>query len=175
MPTGNARRGGALAAVLIGIAALMALAVAVAIGAGVYISRHITVREARGQTVVETPFGSLRVRQDADFNPSRFGVPVYPGALREEDSRKLASFELDLGDTHKELSIVAAAYTTADPPDRVLAYYRGKLPDWEFRAKKRGAAHFVIDEDGHKRFVVIRAQHGRTHIGLASVGGPASN
>lgn len=175
MRTGNTRRGGVLTAVLIGIAVLLALALAAAIGAGVLISRNVTVREHRGQTVVETPFGSLRVRESGNFDPSRIGVPVYPGAAREEDSHKLASFELDLGDTHKELSIVAAEYTTADPVDRVAEFYRERLPDWSFRSRKRGGVQFETGEDGQKRFIVIREERGRTHIGLASVGGPASN
>ena len=35
-----------------------------------------------GETVnLETPFGSVRVREDDKVDPKRLGVPVYPGAV----------------------------------------------------------------------------------------------
>ncbi|HWQ55815.1 MAG TPA: hypothetical protein VN442_19160 [Bryobacteraceae bacterium] len=168
-------RGGALVGILIGLMAVVGVALVIAVGAGMYVSRHVTVRESRGRTTIETPFGSVQLREGGRFDPAHFGVPVYPGAARQEDSRKLASFELDLGDTHKEFSIVAAEYTTADSVDEVTAFYRDRLPHWMFSSRCRGNAQFEFTEDGYKRIVAIRQQHGRTHIGLASVGGPASN
>ncbi len=175
MPSGSSRHGGALSAVLIGLAVLLMLAAAAAIGAGVYLARNVTVRETRGQTVVETPFGSLRVREAAPFDPAHLGMPVYPGAVRRDDGRKLASFELDFGDTYQEFAIQGAQYTTTDPVGRVSDFYRAQLPHWTYKKTRRGAAQFKFKEGGQVRMVVIREHHGVTHIGLASVGEPASN
>lgn len=171
----SSTRGGAVVGILIGLLAVVGLAIVLAVGAGVYVSRNVTVRESRGRTTIETPFGSMQVREGGRFDPAHFGVPVYPGAARQEDSRKLASFELDLGDTHKEFSIVAAEYTTEDDVEEVTAFYRDHLPHWMFSSRRRGCAQFEFTEGGHKRIIAIREQRGRTHIGLASVGGPASN
>jgi hypothetical protein len=169
------RRGGALAAILIGLAALLLLAVAISVGAGLYIARNVSVRESRGQTVVETPFGSLRVSEDAHFDPARFGVPVYPGAVRQDDRRRLASFEFDIGDGYKEFTVMAAEYTTWDSVERVAAFYRSELPGWKYSFGKRDRVKLEYADNGHKRIVAIRRQRGRTHIGVASVGEPASN
>jgi len=172
---GERRHGGALAAVLIAMAVVVAVGLIAAIGAGLYIARNVTVREARGGKIVETPFGSVRVREGGRFDPAHFGVPVYPGAERSEDNRKLASFEFDFGDTHQEFSVIAAEYTTLDSADRVMAWYRDKLPHWLFAERGHGRVRFELTEGGHKRIVAIREHGGRTHIGLASVGAPASN
>ncbi len=175
MASGSSRRGGVLSAVLIGLAVLLMLAGAAAIGAGVYLARSITVRESHNQTVVETPFGTLRVREAPPFNPAHLGLPVYPGAVREDDDRKLASFELDFGETQKEFSIQAAHYTTTDPFGRVTDYYRTQLPHWTYKKTRRNAAHFRFEDGGHTRVVAIREHHRVTHIGLASLGEPGSN
>ena len=174
------RRGGALAWVLIMLAAVMALAVAAAVGVGWFVASNVHVTKARGNTVVDTPFGSMRLRERARFDPEQFGVPVYPGAVGDNDSRKLASFEFDLGEEHREFSVLAAHYSTADPPGRVAEFYRERLPKWTVIEKsatpwRRAECRFEFRGNGLRRIVVIRGHGGVTHIGLASIGEPASN
>jgi hypothetical protein len=143
----------------------------------VHIARSVHVTESRDKTVVETPVGSITVRQRNSADPRLLGIPVYPGAVAEErDDRKLATIELELGDTYKEFSIVAAEYTTADDSSRVAEYYKSKLPSsWIIREKRRGGWEMRFEKGGYKRIVAVTERGGRTHITLASVGEPASN
>jgi hypothetical protein len=177
--SGN-RRGGALAGVLIGLAVLFALVLITVVGFGIYLAGNVHVKQANGNTVVETPIGSMRVRGNARFTPAQFGVPIYPGAVLDGDHRKLANVDFDLGDEHHEFSIVAAHYSTGDPSGKVVAFYREKLPEWTVIEKadrpwKHGDCRFEFHGSGFKRVVVIRAEGGTTHIALASIGEPAAN
>lgn len=173
----NPRRGGVLAGVLLVILILGVLAVAAVVSTGLYFAHHVRVtgRGDRGETTVETPLGTLRVRENARFNPKRLGLPVYPGAVREEDSRALASFHFDFGETHKAIAFMAAAYRTSDPIDEVTEFYRHELPHWMFSQKYGGDFHLELTEGGYKKIIVIHRDRGETRIGLASVGEPASN
>ena len=170
----RSRRGGVLAAVLIGLGVLMALAVVTMVCLGLFVARHVTVREAHGKTVVETPFGSLRMREGAGVDPRLAGLPVYPGATLTDDRGKRASVELDFG-ASREFSMTVAAYTTADPVEKVAAFYRERLGTWKYTLDRRGHIRFVSSQDGAKRVVAIGGHGGLTNIGLASVGEPASN
>jgi hypothetical protein len=103
------------------------------------------------------------------------GVPVYPGAIRERDSRKLASFHLDFGHHHKAFAVAAAGYRTPDSVERVTAYYRDRLPHWMISDKGDGRVELSFTKGGYRRFVAIYEENGETGIALASVGEPASN
>jgi hypothetical protein len=153
------------------------LALAAVVATGLYIAQNVRVTERAdtGQTTVETPFGTVRVREGGRLDPQHWGVPVYPGAVREEDSRKLASLRFDFGDRHKELAMVAAEYRTPDPVDRVYDFYRNQLPHWMFSERRHGGIRLELTEGGYKKMIVIHREDGETCIGLASVGEPASN
>jgi hypothetical protein len=174
MDRGRSRRGGAVGGILVGIGVVLLLAVAAAVGVGLYIASNVRVEKARNNTTIETPFGSMRVREGRHFDAAQFGAPVYPGAERQEDSRKLASFEFDFGDDHTEFSVSAAEFTTTDPVEKVAAFYHDKLPKWMYVEKHRGI-QLELNEGGQKRIIAIRRRHGVTHIGLASIGEPAAN
>lgn len=173
----NCRRGGALAGIVLTVLILGCLGIAALVGTGVYIADHVRVteRSARGETTVETPFGSVRVRDNSRFDPKHMGVPIYPGAVREEDSRKLASFRFDFGDIHKAFAVSAAEYRTSDSVDQVTDFYRGQLPHWLISHKEDGGMQLSFTKHGYKRFVAIYEDGGETRIALASVGEPASN
>ncbi len=170
-------RGGAVASVIITVLVLAGLAIAALVATGFYVARHVRVTEkdARGVTTVETPFGTVRVRENSKLDPKHLGVPVYPGAVREDDSRKLASFRFDFGHRHKEFSIVAAEYRTSDPLDKVAEFYRHELPHWIFNQSDHGGMQIELTEGGYKKIVAIHRDGDETRIGLASVGEPASN
>jgi hypothetical protein len=57
----------------------------------------------------------------------------------------------------------------------VTEFYRHQLPHWIVSEKRHGGLQMEYSEDGYKRFVAIRERDGRTRIGLASMGEPASN
>jgi hypothetical protein len=171
------RRGGVVAGILLTVLILGVLAVAALVATGVYIARNVRVteRSARGETTVETPFGTVRVRDSSRLDLKHLGLPIYPGAMREEDSRKLASFNLDFGDKHAGLYVAAAEYRTPDPIDKVTAYYRQQLPHWLFSESGDCGIKLELTERGYKKIVAIHREDGETRIGLASVGEPASN
>ena len=173
----NYRRGGALAGVILMVLMLGALGIAALVATGVYVAGHVSVTESdsRDEATIETPFGTVRVRDHARLDPKHLGVPIYPGAVREEDSRKLASFHFDFGDVHKAFAFSAAEYRTSDSVDRVTDFYRGQLPHWLISQKEDGGMQLSFTKHGYKRFVAIYEHDGETRIALASVGEPASN
>jgi hypothetical protein len=172
-------RGGVLGSILLILGILCLVAVVAVVAGGLYIARHVHVTASEdkhgGAVSVETPFGSVHVREDSKMDPRRLGVPIYPGAVLREDNHKLASIELNFGSGSKELAVVAGEYTTPDPIDKVREFYRGELPHWMVSEGRRGDVHFSFTEGGYKRMVILQQRDGVTTIGLAAVGAPAAN
>jgi len=175
MPRNN-RRGGAIAGIILMVLMLGALGIAALVATGLYVADNVRVadNDARGETTVETPFGTLHVR-DSNLDPKHLGVPIYPGATRQRHCGTLASFHLDIGDMHKAFAVSAAEYRTPDSVDRVTEYYRDQLPHWLISQKDDGKMQLSFTRHGYKRFVCIYENDGETRIALASVGEPASN
>jgi len=173
----NYRRGGALAGIFLTILMLGALGIAALVATGVYVADHVSVTASddRGETTVETPFGSFRVRDRGRLDPRHLGVPIYPGAVREVGSRKLASLQLDFGDVHKSLAFSAAEYRTSDSVEEVTRFYRGELPHWLFSQKEDGGLQLSLTRHGYRKIVAIYEDGGETRIALASVGEPGPN
>jgi hypothetical protein len=171
------RHGGVVAGVLIGLLVLVVVVGAGLMLTGMYVAKNVKVihKDLHGeQTTVETPFGTLRVRERARLDPRQMGMPVYPGATRVDDN-KLASFEFDAGDTHKAISIAGAEFTTTDSFEEVRDFYRQELPHWMVAAKPNGGVQFEFTQGGYRKIIAIHHRDGETHIGLASIGEPAAN
>jgi hypothetical protein len=173
----NYRRGGALAGIILMVLMLGAIGIAALVATGVYVADNWRVTESGGggETTVETPFGTVRVRENDRLDPRHMGVPIYPGAVRERHSHNLASLHLDFGDLHEAFAVSAAEYRTSDSVDRVTDYYRAELPHWLISQKENGCLRLSFTKHGYKRFVAIYEDGGETRIALASVGEPASN
>jgi hypothetical protein len=169
--------GGALAAILLTVLILGTLAVAALVSTCLYLARdlRVTARTGPGEATVETPFGSVHVRENDAFDAKRMGLPVYPGAVRRRDRHKLASVHLDFGDDHQEFSVVAAEYRTYDSLERVAEFYRHELPHWMFSQKRHGGMQLELTEGGYRKMIAIYEDDGETRIALASIGEPASN
>lgn len=178
MQLGRRRKGGILAGLLIGLLVLVVLFIAGSIILGVFIARNVRVQEtssADGKTVhIETPVGSMRVREQAKADPRDLGLPVYPGAIAVSAQGKMVNLELKLGDNEKGFDIVAADYATPDPVDKVSAFYRKELPRWTV-SSHRGSVKMQSSEDGSKRIIAIRQEGGRTRISLVQIGAPPEN
>lgn len=173
----NGRKGGVIASVILAVLLAGFLGIVLMVSTGLYIAHHVRVsgRSLRGDTTVETPFGSVHVRNHGRLDPKQMGVPIYPGAVRCESSRKLASFDFDFGDVHKAFAVSAAAYRTSDSVEQVTDFYRDQLPHWLVSQKGDGYMRLSFTKGGYKRFVAIYEDDGETRIALASVGEPASN
>lgn len=178
MNRNNSQRGGVLAGVLAAFLILSALAVVGVFMAGIYFADNIHVekiRSEKGDTVrVDTPVGSLRVQERKKLDPKLIGVPVYPGAVREDENHA-ASIDFSFDSTHKEFTVLAADYSTDDSIDKVKEFYHRALPHWMISQKRDSNVHMEYTEDGYKRIIAITEKDGRTHIGLASLGEPAAN
>lgn len=104
-------------------------------------------------------------------------MPLYPGATRPGKSGGGASVEWTSSDgkDDKGVAVAAGEFFTTDPPDKVLAWYRARLPNWVIATGEDGISHLELREGGYKRVVVIKRKSDGTHIAVASVGEPASN
>ncbi len=173
----NHRRGGAIAGIMLTMFIVGVVTIVAIVSTGLYVADHVRVsaRNSNGDSTLETPFGSVRVRDSHALDPKHMGVPIYPGAVRDEDSRKLASFHFDFGDVHKAFAISAAQYRTPDSVDRVTDFYRSELPHWLISQHENGGLQLSLTRRGYKRLVVITEEDGETRIALASIGEPASN
>jgi hypothetical protein len=178
MNRNNSQRGGVLAGVLAAFLILAALALVGVFLAGIYFADNIHVEKIRGEkgdTVrVDTPVGSLRVQERKKLDPKLIGVPVYPGAIREDENHA-ASIDFSFDSTHKEFTVLAADYSTRDSVDQVKEFYHRALPHWMISQKRDSNVRMEYTEDGYKRIIAITERDGRTHIGLASLGEPAAN
>ncbi|MCC6861683.1 MAG: hypothetical protein IT158_24145 [Bryobacterales bacterium] len=172
-------RGGVLGIVLAVILGVAFLGVMAFVLAGLYVARNVHVEKtetAEGESVrVSTPIGGVRVHKRENLDPEQLDIPIYPGAVLRSESGHSAGLELDFGDEHKELNISALQYTTADPADKVLEFYRKELPHWIISRKRHNRFRIEYTEGGYKRIIGIRERHGRTEIALAAVGEPAVN
>ncbi|MFT4114875.1 hypothetical protein [Silvibacterium sp.] len=70
----------------------------------------------------------MEMHARGDAPSSKMGLPDYPGAkLDKSSSNDSAGVDMGLSVGSFHFSVVAAGYTTADSPDKVLAYYRKPL------------------------------------------------
>lgn len=172
----RSRRGGILGGLLFTGLAVMLLIIA----GGIYVARNVRVetthRHGGNDVAIDTPGGRLNIRAHEDLDPAALGLPIYPGATRTRDSG-VATFEwtsMD-GKQEKGTSIGGASLFTPDPASKVLAYYRTQLPNWLMVTERDGSTRFEMKKDGYKRIIVVHEKSDGTHIGVASIGEPASN
>lgn len=178
MKVRDARRGGVLFGLLVSVLAMVCLVAAF----GIYVGTHVVVRHGGrdGRDLsVDLPGGHFSIHAHDHAGLGVADVPVYPGARpRNEDSGGDAVFEWDSNHDgqSKGFAVSASDLVTDDPADKVVAWYRQQLPNWIFVQKWDDAEfHMELRDGGQKRIVSIRERNGRTHIGLAAIGQPASN
>jgi hypothetical protein len=171
-----ARRGGVLSGLLFMFLAIIGLAIV----GSLYIVRNVRVqtthRHGGDDVSIETPGGRINIRAHEDLDPASVGIPIYPGAMRRKDSG-VATFEWASADgsVEKGVSFAGAGLYTTDPSSKVLEYYRTQLPGWLIVTDRDGSTRFEFKKGGYKRMIAIHEKNDGTHIGIASVGDPASN
>jgi len=72
---------------------------------------------------IDTPLGGLHVRSDQTA-AADLGLPVYPGAQVAPDKDGDKSADVHLGFGQWQLRVRVVTYESADPQDKVLAFYR---------------------------------------------------
>ena len=96
---------------------------------------------------IEAPGASMHV-DTATANDS--GLPVYPGAQVKQktgDDKNTAHVKVNL--PFMKLNVVALKFTSDDPPEKILVFYRSKLSGYGSLIECKGAGQDV--EVGSKR------------------------
>ena len=83
---------------------------------------------------IATPFGGMSVKTDDSDVVKSTGLPIYPGAVvtkkKSKDDHNDGAADINMSFGNFTLRVKAVSFTTPDPPDQVLAFYR------------KGLAHF---------------------------------
>jgi len=172
------QRGGVVFGLLLSAFAMMCLLV---IG-GIYLASNIRVQTAHraggADVSIDTPAGHLTVRAHEKAGSAAVGVPLYPGARTTDRSNggdAVVEWSSGNGKNDRGFAVSASEMVTDDPLDKVVDFYKTQLPDWVVIHEKTGATRIELAEGGYKRIIGIRERHDGTHIGVASIGEPASN
>ncbi|WP_109488935.1 hypothetical protein [Occallatibacter savannae] len=75
---------------------------------------------------VDTPFGGVHVNTD-QITASDLGLPVYPGAEVVKDKEHDKSADVNMGFGEWTLRVRAVNYSTTDPQDKVVEFYKKAL------------------------------------------------
>ncbi|HVZ82731.1 MAG TPA: hypothetical protein VG893_03580 [Terracidiphilus sp.] len=75
---------------------------------------------------VDTPFGGVHVNTD-QTKAADLGLPAYPGALIVKDKDGNDSADIHMGFGEWQLRVRAVSYESADPQDKVAAFYKKAL------------------------------------------------
>jgi hypothetical protein len=105
---------------------------------------------------VQTPFGDVESSADVDKILERMDVPAYPSA--EPVEHGASSIKLD------HVEVLNAMFDTEDPPDRVLAFYRGKFPEAEVIDTPENKTLMQGDKEADHLLIAIHPADGRTRI-----------
>ena len=173
----DSRRGGILGGLLV----VLAVVVCVAVVGGVMIARNVRIQtgSSRGSddVLIQTPVGEFSIQGKSDTPRALIDIPAYPGARRKPHSSGGAVFQWTPsdGDRGGGLTVSGEEFITQDPVDEVIRFYKSQLKTWTVTNDRDGAAHMELDKGGYKRLVVISVKSDGTHIGVASIGEPASN
>jgi hypothetical protein len=155
--------------------------VCLAIAGGLFVARNIHVqggsRNDGDYVSIDTPAGQLSIHAHDTPGSVATDVPFYPGARSEKHSGGDAVIEWNSnnGAHDRGFSVTATEMVTSDSVDKVLNYYRAQLPNWIVVKEYDGAMRLELRQGGYKRIIAIHDRNDGTHIGVASVGEPASN
>lgn len=162
--------GGIVAGIAIAILVLMGLLIAGAVLVVHNIRVEESVSQGRKTVRVETPVGSMRLREQTRLDPKQLGLPVYPGATATSKPGKAVNLEFDFGGSEKHFDVAATEYSTTDPPEKVIEFYRKDLPQWTLRTSHDGSVEIKYSEKGCQRIIAIKDEGGRTRITLVEAG-----
>jgi hypothetical protein len=177
MKSCGSRRGGILSALLLSGLVIVCLMIA----GGLFLARNIrvqtTTRNGGDYVSIDTPAGHLSVHAHDKTGSAATDVPLYPGArsTRNSGGDAVVEWNSNNGKGDRGFSLSASEMVTSDSLDKVVDYYRAQLPNWVIVNERGGAVRLELREGGYKRIIGIHERQDGTHIGVASIGEPASN
>jgi hypothetical protein len=124
------------------------------------------------EILIKTPWGGLKAAATPD--PSRLGLPVYPGArfIKDQESD---SFSFDLSIKGKpDVRFIVGKFETPDGIEKVRDFYRKKLGKevTKFIEKTdEGGMAFEMKGKSESKFVQLKNVSGRTQIDLLRLEG----
>lgn len=108
-----------------GVCVLTGLMLATMItGCRVHVDKDSNGKEKNVQ--VDTPFGGVHVNTD-QITAADLGLPVYPGAEIVKDKEHDKSADVNMGFGEWTLRVRAVNYSTTDPQDKVVDFYKKAL------------------------------------------------
>jgi hypothetical protein len=124
------------------------------------------------EILIKTPWGGLEAAATAE--PSRLGLPVYPGArfMKDEGADSL-SFDLSVKGK-PDLHFLVGKFETMDGIEKVRDFYRKKLGTdvTKFIVKTdEGGMAFEMKGKSDSRFVQLKSSSGGTQIDLLRLEG----
>ena len=124
------------------------------------------------EILIKTPWGGLKAAATPD--PSRLGLPVYPGArfIKDQESN---SFSFDLTIKGKpDVRFIVGKFETTDGIEKVRDFYRKKLGKevTKFIEKTdEGGMAFEMKGKSESKFVQLKSASGGTQIDLLRLEG----
>ena len=77
-------------------------------------------KDSNGNVSITTPGGTITTGTSANITEDELGTALYPGAISGQGSMNMKT---------PNGSMVTAVYTSSDPSDKIVAFYREKLGD----------------------------------------------
>lgn len=107
--------------IIVGVFVCIGVVIAGVVGYGIYRVAHSIHKDANGNVTITTQKGSFTANDNQQFTESDLGIAIYPGATQGKGGLKM---------TIAGKTMITANYLTADPQDKVIAFYKDKAgPD----------------------------------------------
>ena len=107
--------------IVIGIFVLFGMMLAGAIGFTAYRLAKGAHKDSNGNVSISTPSGTITTGSSANISEADLGTALYPGAI--------SSGQGSMNMKTPNGSMVTAVYTSTDPSDKIVAFYKEKLGD----------------------------------------------
>jgi len=174
VPPQPPRPGSKVVPIVLLVLALIILVCGLGVWTGLkFLSHNVRIQVAghgtgKEDVSVNTPVGSVEVRRDV--REGSLDLPLYPGATQVVD-KDSASVNLDFGD-EANVRVRAAKFETADPLEKVKAFYKERLGVEVARFIEKdagGKTAFEMKSDKQEKVVELKWESGRTSIELVQV------
>jgi hypothetical protein len=137
--------------IVVGIFVLLGVLAAGVIGIGVYkVSKSIH-KNNDGGVSFSTPGGTITTGKNANVSAADLGTALYPGAVSSEGSMNLKT---------PTGSMVTAIYTSPDPSDKIVAFYKDNLGDQASLVQTNNGAVLSKGEDEKDKVTITITPEG---------------